>query len=150
MQQRSRNISVLAFSSVMVGLYSFMAGIALLWAGAIVSFIGNDIGGMVFALGTLFLAQSIAAYVVGAGLWLQKSWAWAGATVVFVTLTVLNVAVALAATNFSAVALPLIGSIAGLALLNKPSVKAQLIGAPEDQADTTQTPAMGDAVKTAA
>ncbi len=146
MRERSLGITALAVTAVMVGIYAFMAAIALLMGGSIVSLAGGEVGAMVFALGALFLGQSLAAYVVAFGLWMQKSWAWAGGVVIFATIVVLNVALSAMAANFISVVLPLVGAGVALVYLYRPATKAALLGEPAPEG--TGQPVLSGVAKT--
>ena len=148
MRERSLGITALAVAAAMVGIYAFMAATALLLGGAIVSFAGGEAGAAVFVLGALFLGQTMAAYAVGFGLWMQKSWAWAGGVVIFATLVVLNVALSAMAANFINVVLPLVGAGVALAYLYRPATKAAFLG--ESAPEGTGQPVLSGVAKTSA
>ena len=65
--------------------------------------------------------------------------------VVFVSLVVVNVALSVVATNYINVVLPLIGSVAGVVYLYRPSVKARFVVPDNKTSEQPGQAAVGDA-----
>ncbi len=84
-QKRPLGITALAFTSIVVGLYSQVTAIALLLGGMVGGVFSADITAVVIAIGALNLGLMGAAYFVGFGFWTQRHWSWAGGIVVFST-----------------------------------------------------------------
>ena len=149
MRERTISIAALTILSAMVGIYSFTAGVALLFGGAIGAYAGSGIGNLVFALGGIFLGISLAAYVMSIGLWFRKSWSWAGAMVVFAALVVANFLLAFIATNFVSLLLPVAGAAVAVALLTRPATKFALLGLQPEVVQKSSGPAGAEVAKSA-
>ena len=137
-QKRPLGITALAFTSIVVGLYSQVAAIALLLGGLLGGVFSADITAIVIAIGALYLGLMGAAYFVGFGFWTQRHWSWAGGIVVFSTVIVSSVALALITTNVVAALVPSLGAGAAIWYLLRPVTKTQLLGA--DDAGTADQP----------
>jgi hypothetical protein len=140
MQQRSISIAASTMLSAMAGIYCFMAGAALLIGGNVANRAGSEMGNLVIGLGAVFLVVSLAAYVVGTGLWLRRTWAWAGAAVLFAAVLVANVFLSVMAGNFINLVLPVAGTAVAVALLSRPATKAAFFPARTAAAATVATP----------
>ncbi len=127
-QKRPLGITALAFTSIVVGLYSQVTAIALLLGGMVGGVFSADITAIVIAIGALYLGLMGAAYFVGFGFWTQRHWSWAGGIVVFSTVIVSSVALALIATNVVAALVPSLCAGAVIWYLLRPATKAQLLG----------------------
>lgn len=150
MKQRTLGMTSVSVLSVMVGLYANMAGIALLFGGAIGAYEGSYLGNSVFALGLAFMALSFGAYVVAGGVWLTTSWAWAASIVQFVTLIVLNLLLSLMADSYINVLLPAVGAAAAIFYLTRPNTKAAFRGEKTPQRSDAQSRTAGEVAKTLA
>ena len=128
MQKRSFGVTTLAFSSVMVALYCQVAAVALIITGSVFSSSGSAYAAASFALGALFFGLTFASYFLAYGFWTGKSWAWAGGVALFATLVVASVVLSVISTNFVSTVLPLAAAVAGIWFLNRPAVKAELLG----------------------
>ena len=128
MQKRSFGVTTLAFSSVMVALYCQFAAVALIITGSVFSQSGSAYAAASFALGALFFGLTFASYFLAYGFWTGKSWAWAGGLALFATLVIASVALSVISTNFVSTVLPLAAAVAGVWYLNRPAVKAELLG----------------------
>jgi hypothetical protein len=128
MQKRSFGVTTLAFSSVMVALYCQFAAVALIITGSVFSQSGSAYAAASFALGALFFGLTFASYFLAYGYWTSKSWAWAGGMALFATLVVASVVLSVISTNFVSTVLPLAAAVAGVWYLNRPAVKAELLG----------------------
>lgn len=142
MQNRSFGTTTLAFSSVMVGLYTQFAAVALILTGSVFSPSGTIYAAASFALGALFFGLTFAAYFLAYGFWTRKSWAWAGGAALFVTLVVASVLLSLISTNFVSSVLPLAAAVVGIWFLNRPAVKADYLGAVAPAAATAAATSM--------
>jgi hypothetical protein len=127
-QKRPLGITALAFTSIVVGLYSQVAAIALLLGGMLGGVFSADSTAIVIAIGALYLGLMGAAYFVGFGFWTQRHWSWAGGIVVFSTVIVSSVALALITTNVVAALVPTLGAGAAIWYLLRPATKTQLLG----------------------
>jgi hypothetical protein len=127
-QKRPLGITALAFTSIVVGLYSQVAAVALLLGAMLGGVFSADTTAVVIAIGALYLGLMGAAYFVGFGFWNQRHWSWAGGIVVFSTLIVSSVALALIATNVVAALVPSLGAAAAIWYLLRPATKTQLLG----------------------
>ncbi|MFV2063907.1 MAG: hypothetical protein ACC726_10410 [Chloroflexota bacterium] len=141
MQDRSLGLTALSLLAAMVGIYSFMAALAMLYGGAIGAFVGSDMGHIVFALGAVFLGLSVSAFVVAGGLWLRRSWSWAGGIAVFAVMVLANLVLSTMAGAFINVLIPVLGAVVGVGFLYRPSTRAILLGgnAPESGSAAAQT-----------
>lgn len=128
MQNRSAGVTILAFSSIMVALYGQFAAVSLILTGAIWSSSGSIYASVSFALGVVFAVLVVAAYFLAYGFWTGKSWAWAGGMGLFATLVIASVVLSVVSTNFVSTVLPLAAAVAGVWFLNRPAVKAELLG----------------------
>jgi hypothetical protein len=133
-QKRPLSITALAFTSIVVGLYCQVAAIALLLGGMLGGVFSADITAIVIAIGALYLGLMGAAYFVGFGFWTQRHWSWAGGIVVFSTLIVSSVGLALITTNVVAALVPSLGAGAAIWYLLRPATKAQLLGTDDAEA----------------
>ena len=146
-QKRPLGITALAFTSIVVGLYSQVTAIALLMGGMLGGVFNADITAIVLAIGALCLGLMGAAYFVGFGFWTQRHWSWAGGLVVFSTVIVSSVALALITTNVVAALVPSLGAGAAIWYLLRPATKTQLLGtddvetADQPKADQPEAPA---------
>lgn len=127
MHKRSFGVTTLAFSSVMIALYSQFAAVALILTGSVWSSSGSVYASASFALGALFFGLTFASYFLAYGFWTQKSWAWAGGVALLATLVVASVALSVISTNFVSTVLPLAAAVAGIWYLNRPAVKTELV-----------------------
>lgn len=128
MQDRSFGVTTLAFSSVMVGLYSQFAAITLLLAGSVFTPAGSSSGAFALVLGALFLGLSGAAYFLGFGFWTRKHWSWAGGVALFGVLAGASLALSFMSTNFLSSIMPLVAGALVVWYLNRPAIKAELLG----------------------
>jgi MFS family permease len=146
-QKRPLGITALAFASVAVGTYCLVAAIALLLGGALGGAFGADQTVVIIAIGALYLGVMAAAYLVGYGLWTQRPWSWAGGIVVFITLIVASVALALIANNVVAALVPSLGAGAAIWYLLRPTTKSQLLGTDKaEKAGQPEVPAAAGAL----
>jgi hypothetical protein len=129
MKTRSRSVTALAFSSVMIGLYCQFAAVALIVAGSVFSSDSSAYTAISFVHGAVFAGLTFASYFLAYGFWTHKSWSWAGGIALFVTLAVANVSLSIVSTNFTSMVLPLAAAVVGVWYLNRPAVKAELLGA---------------------
>ncbi len=128
MQKRSLGVTTLAFSSVMIALYSQFAAVALILTGSVFSQSGSVLAAASFTLGAVFFGLTFAAYFLAYGFWTAKSWAWAGGMAVVVTLVVASVILSVISSNFVSSVMPLVAAVAGIWYLNRPAIKAELLG----------------------
>jgi len=130
MRDRSLGVTVLAFGSVMIGLYCQFAAIALLFAGSVYSVTGTTSAAISLTLGAVFLGLTFASYLVGFGLWTRKHWSWAGSIAVLAVLVGTSLALSLVTSSFISSIMPLVAAAAGLWYLNRPAIKAELLRRP--------------------
>ncbi|MEX1296466.1 MAG: hypothetical protein AB1Z67_09875 [Candidatus Limnocylindrales bacterium] len=145
MQNRSLGATTLAFSSVMIGLYAQFAAVALILTGAVFSPSGSVYAAASFALGGLFFGLTFAAYFLAYGYWTRKSWSWAGGIALLVTLLVASVVLSIISTNLTSTVLPLAGAVVGVWFLNRPAIKAELLGTDAPAAVITTPSGVGAA-----
>jgi len=148
-QKRSLGITALAFASVAAGIYCLVAAIALLLGGTLGGVFGADRTAVVIAIGALYLGLMGAAYIVGFGFWTQRHWSWAGGIVVFSSLIVGSVVLALITTNVVAALVPSLGAGAAIWYLLRPATKAQVLGTDKaEKAGQPEAPAAAGALDT--
>ena len=128
MQDRSMAVTALAFFSVMVALYSQMAAIALILGGSVFTAAGSMHGAAALITGAVFLGVAVAAYAAGYAFWTRRHWSWAGGIVVFATLIGANLFLSLISGNLLSAILPVAGSIVAIWQLQRPAVRAELLG----------------------
>lgn len=143
MRKRSIGVSVLAFSTIMVALYSQYAAISLVVTGSVFAPSGQVVAFLTAATGILFAGLTAASYVVGVGLWLRKPWSRVWAMGIYLTFFLANALLSALAGNVGSSILPTIGVAAAVVYLNRPQVRAELQGAekPASVSLTTATPA---------
>jgi hypothetical protein len=152
-QKRPLGITALAFTSIAVGLYCLVAAIVLLLGGVLGGFFRADLTVIALTLGALYLGLMSAAYFVGFGFWTQRHWSWAGGIVVFSTMIVFSVVLALLSANVIAALVPSLGAGAAIWYLLRPATKAQLLGSadpltPQPQAEQAEAAAPGGVLDT--
>jgi hypothetical protein len=125
---RPLGITALAFASIVAGLYSMIAAIALLLGGLVGGTFGAD-SAVVMALGALYLGLMAAAFFLGFAFWTQRHWAWAGGLVLFGAFIVASVAMAVIATSAASAIVTAIFAGVAIWYLFRPSTKALLLGA---------------------
>lgn len=128
MKNRTIGVTVLAFSTIMVAIYSQYAAISLLLTGSAFTVQGSFVAMVTLLTGAVFLGVTATAYAVGFGLWARRSWSWNGAMAVFLSFFVANIFLSVLATNFVSAVLPSIGIAAAVLYLQKPAVRAEIIG----------------------
>lgn len=126
MPRRSRGATALSVVSVLVGLYSQFAAMALIVAASAFAPRGATDVSLVFALGLVFLALTILAYAAAFGFWAGHAWAWATGLTVFGTLMAASVVLTLASANLVSAVLPIVGGAVGIWYLMRPVTKAEL------------------------
>ncbi len=128
MQERSMEVTALAFFSVMVALYSQMAAIALILGGSIFAAAGSMHGAAALITGAVFLGVAVAAYAIGYAFWTRRHWSWAGGMVVFASLIGVNLVLSAISGNPLSAILPVAGSVIAIWQLQRPAVRAELLG----------------------
>jgi hypothetical protein len=128
MKNRSLGVTVLAFSTFMVAIYSQYAAISLLLTGSVFTVAGSFVAMVTLLTGAVFLGLTATAYAVGFGLWTRRSWSWNGAMAVFLTLFVANIFLSILATNFVSAVIPSVGVIVAVVYLQRPAVRAEILG----------------------
>lgn len=126
MAGRSPATIVLAVGSVLVGLYSQFAAVALLVTGSAFAPEGSTEARVALLVGTIFLAITIAAYAVAYGFWAGHGWSRAGGVIVFGALIAASVMLSLLSTNIVSVIGPTIGGSVALWFLTRPGAGAHL------------------------
>lgn len=144
MRQRSLGVTALAVGTVMVAIYGQYAAIALLMTGSVYTAAGSAPAALVLILGAVFLGTTVAAYLLGFGLWTRKHWSWAGAVTLFVVVAVANVLLSVLSTNFVSTILPALSGIVAVWYLHRPVVKQELLGRADTRAASTPS---ADALK---
>lgn len=137
MTKRSFGVTVLAFSTIMVALYSQYAAISLVVTGSVFAPSGELVAMITFATGAAFMVLTAAGYIAGVGLWTRKSWSWTAAVGIYIGFFVANAFLSALAANFASAVLPTIGVALALVFLHRPQVRAELGG----QAVATSAPA---------
>jgi hypothetical protein len=140
MQERSHGVTTLAYSSVLIGLYCQFAAIALILTGSVYAPSGEPSAAMALLLGALFFGLTFASYFLGYGFWTRKHWSWAGGIALFVTLVVASAALSIISTDFVSTLMPLAAAVAGIWYLNRPAVKAELLGTEVPEKAPTAVP----------
>lgn len=130
MHQRSLGVTVLAFGSVMVGLYCQFAAVALILLGSVFTPVGSTPAAIALLLGAVFLGLTVAAYFLGYGFWTRKHWAWAGGLALVAVLAVASLALSFTATSFLSSVSPVITAALAVWFLHRPAVRAELLGDP--------------------
>ena len=143
MTKRSFGVTVLAFSTIMVALYSQYAAISLLVTGSVFLPSGEIAALLTVITGAVFVGLTSAAYVVGVALWMRRSWAWGWAVALYLTFFLANAFLSVLAGNFASAILPTLGVAAAVVFLRRPAVRAELAGA-EDPAAVPVTTTIGD------
>ncbi len=128
MKNRSSGIAILAFSSVLIGIYCQFAAVALILTGSVFSASGSVYAGFALIIGSLFFGLTFAAYFLAYGFWTRKDWSWAGGIALVITLVVASMALSVLSTNFTSTVLPLAAAVAGVWYLNRAEIKAELTG----------------------
>ncbi len=128
MRDRSLGVTALAFGAVMVALYGQFAAVALLLMGSVSTTAGSSLGPITLITGAFFMGLTVAAYLVGYGFWTGKHWSWAGGMVVLVSLIVASLILSVISTNFVSLVLPSIGAVVAFVYLQRPAVRAELLG----------------------
>ncbi len=128
MRDRSFGVTTLAFSSIMVALYSQLAAIALLLMGSVFTAAGSMHGAVTLITGAVFLGLTVAAYFVGFGFWTRKHWSWAGGVILFAALIGASVFLAIISANMLSAVLPATGAVIAVAYMQRPAVRAELLG----------------------
>jgi len=142
MQERNLGLTALSVAAVAMGLYAMVAGIALLLGGALGTFAGSDAGVAVMVLGAILFGNGMAAYFVGYGFWMSKSWSWAGGLVTASVTVVSVLAMGLIGASYTSLVLPVVLGLSLIWYLLRPSVRSQLISdeatvVEADQADAS-------------
>jgi len=128
MRDRSLGVTALALVSVVIGIYSMVAAIALLLGASIGAVVSAESGTGAFLLGVFFFGLSFTAYFVGGAFWLQKRWAWAGGMVIFGAAIVLNLAMVLFGGGLFAALVSVAFVAIAMGYLLRPSTKTELLG----------------------
>lgn len=129
---RPLGITALAFASIVVGIYSMIAAIALLLG----SFVGGAFGAdsvVVMALGAIYLGLMAGAYFLGFGFWTQRHWAWAGGLVLFGAFIVASLGLMVLATSAASAVVAALGAGVATWYLLRPSTKGLLLGSNSTQ-----------------
>ncbi len=127
MRDRSFGVTVLAFSSIMIALYSQFAAIALILIGSVYTAAGSAPAAFVLMLGAVFLGLTFASYFLGYGFWTKKHWSFAAGVTLFVSFVVANVLLSVISTNFISSIVPALAAVVGVWYLHRPAVKAELL-----------------------
>lgn len=125
MQERTLGLTALAVASVAIGLYSLVAGMALLLGGSLGTFAGSDAGVAVMVLGALMFGAGTASFFVGYAFWMKRSWAWAGGIVVAAVIVVTVLVMGLIGASYTSLILPVVLGLSLIWYLLRPSVRAQ-------------------------
>jgi hypothetical protein len=140
MTKRSFGVTVLAFSTIMVALYSQYAALSLIVTGSVFAPSGELAAFLTIITGALFAGLTAASSVVGVALWLRKSWAWGWAMGIYLTFFVANAFLSALSGNFGSSILPTIGVAAAVVFLNRPHVRAELRDRTEPTAAASSAP----------
>ena len=128
MQPRSLSLTVLAYSAVMIGLFCQFGAAALLITGSVFAPSGEMSAMVTLVIGALFFGLTFASYFMAYGIFTRKTWSWAGGITLFVTLVVASAALSFVAGNWVSTVVPLVAAVVGIWYLNRPAVKAELLG----------------------
>ena len=131
MRQRSLSIIVLAFSSVMIGLYCQFAAVALILTGSVFTVAGSTPAAITLVIGATFLGLTVGAYFLGYGLWTRKHWSWAGSIALLAVLVGASLALSVISSSYISSISPVFVAIVGAWYLNRPAIKAGLLGPAE-------------------
>jgi glucan phosphoethanolaminetransferase (alkaline phosphatase superfamily) len=127
MRERSLGVTVLAFGSVMVGLYCQFAAIALILLGSVFTPAGSAPAAIALLVGATFLGLTVAAYFLGYGFWMRKQWSWAGGHILVAVLAMTSLALSFTATSFLSSISPVITAVLTVWLLHRPAIRAELL-----------------------
>ena len=130
----------------MVAIYGQYAAIALLMTGSVYTAAGSAPASLVLILGAVFLGTTVAAYLLGYGLWARKHWSWAGAVTLFVVFAIANVMLSVLSANFVSTILPALCGVFAVWYLYRPAVRQELLGRADTSVGTTPS---ADALKSA-
>jgi len=126
MTKRSFGVTMLAFTTIMVALYSQYAAISLIVTGSVFLPSGEIAAMFTTIVGAVFVGLTSAAYVVGVALWMRRPWSWAWAMGIYLTFFVANAFLSVLVGNFASAILPTVGVAAAVVFLNRPAVRAEL------------------------
>ena len=139
MHDRSFGVTVLAFSSVMVGLYCQFGAIALILMGSVFTPTGSTPAAFALVIGAVFLGLTFAAYFLGYGFWTRKHWSWAGGIALFGVLVGASLVLSFISSSYLSSVSPIVVAAIAVWYLNRPVIRAELLGEPEPS--TTESPA---------
>ena len=128
MHGRSHGVTALAYGSVLIGLYCQFAALGLILTGSVYAPSGEPSAAATLVIGAFFFGLTFASYFLGYGYWTHKSWSWAGGIALFAVLVVASAALSLVASDFVSTILPLATAVVGIWYLNRPAIKAELLG----------------------
>jgi hypothetical protein len=135
MTRRSNGVTVLAFLTVVVAIFSQYAAISLLLTGRMAEAAGPLEAGLTLVTGVAFLGLTAVAYAAGFGLWFRRAWATRAAALVYITLFAANVSLAVLYTNLATAVVMTVGSATALVYLRRPAVRAEIEGVLETVAE---------------
>jgi hypothetical protein len=129
MPKRSIGVTVLAFGTVMLAIYSQYAAISLLLTGS-AFIVGGGLASVLTLIdGAAFLALAAIGYTVAFGLWTRRAWARTNAIALYATFLVANIMLSLLASNFVSAIVPTIAVVAGILYLRRADVRVELAAA---------------------
>ena len=140
MRKRSFGVTVLAFSSVMIGLYCQFGAIALILAGSVFTPTGSTPAAFALVIGAVFLGLTFAAYFLGYGFWTRKHWSWAGGIALLGVLVGASLVLSFISSSYLSSISPIVVASFAVWYLNRPVIRAELLGQPEPSQDKSSAP----------
>ena len=127
MEQRPKGLTTLALLALIIGIFSFVAGLALMFGGTLGSAFGDATGGTITVLGAVMFGLAFASFLLGYGFWAMKPWARGAAIVVFTVSVAVNVAtVIFLDANVLSIIVPVGVAIAAMWYISQPQTRAAL------------------------
>jgi hypothetical protein len=127
MQERPKGITVLSVLALIGGIFSFVAGIILMFGGGIGTAAGLAEGWTVMAFGGVMFATGLVSFLVGYGFWTMRRWAAPAALAVYGAGILTNVlSVVLAGASPVSVVLPVVVAVAVIWYVQQPENRAAL------------------------
>ena len=136
--KRSLGVTLLAFGTALVAIYSQFAAISLLLTDRVAGATNGFESALTLITGLAFLALTLLAYATAVGLWFRWSWSARAAVAVYVTLFVANAALSIVLTNLVTAGVMTLGVVAALVYLRRPVVRTEIEGPRQPASDPGQ------------
>jgi hypothetical protein len=128
MRDRPIGVATLATGTAAAALYCQLAGVALLLSGSIFGTASSVQTMATLAVGAIFFALSLAAFLLGHAFWVGKSWSWSVGTTVYAALLGASVLLAMLSTRPASALVPSIVALVAIWYLHRPTTRAALDG----------------------